>query len=79
MATKKELEQHLTRALDALERVCEILANSEYSYPEKAGRCAVTAALALDYCGRTYWSEHFERAYSERNPSEPIQFPVTIQ
>jgi hypothetical protein len=78
MATKKELEQQLTRALDALDRICEVIANPEYNYPEKAGRCAVTATMALDYCGQPKWGEHFEKAYAERNPREPIHFPVTL-
>lgn len=78
MATKREVEQQLTRALDALDRICEVIANKEYSYPEKAGRCAVTATMALDYCGQSKWGEHFEKAYNERNRQQPIQFPAPL-
>lgn len=74
MPTKREVEQQLTRALDALDRICEVIADPEYSYPQKAGRCAVAATMALDYCGRPKWGEHFEKAYSERNPREPNPF-----
>ncbi|NJN99177.1 MAG: hypothetical protein HC875_36335 [Anaerolineales bacterium] len=55
-----------------------MIADQEYSYAEKAGRCAVTATMALDYCGHPKWGAYFEKAYSERNPREPIHFPTTL-
>lgn len=78
MPTKAELTKDLERALNALDRVCEVVANEEYSYPEKAGRIAVTAAMALDHLGHTKWSKHFEEAYSNRNPRQPIEFPQPL-
>lgn len=78
MATKAELAKDLERAVMALDRVCEVVANEEYSYPEKAGRIAVTASMALDKLGHTKWSKHFEEAYSSRNPRQPIGFPTPL-
>lgn len=78
MASKRETEKQLNRALDALDRICAVFADEQFSYPEKVGRCVVTATMALDYCGRPEWSEEFTRIYAERDRNSSISYPKPL-
>lgn len=78
MPTKAELTQDLKVTKETLDRICEVLANEEWAYPERVGRCAVTASYALKKLGDDKWANHFEEAYSSRDARRTVQFPKPL-